>query len=258
MIGIRSVKALLTIGAVLLLGVSLGVLVSTSTQPSSAIGNNEGKAMHAVTDPTRPADTIIRQGEDLHSGGRPSSLLPDRYLGVTFARQAADIVARTEGRLDAVYVSLGDHLRAGDIIPRIEPSAISQQLSIAESSVRSSEAEEKSARLELEEAEHRYSRRETLAEAGILSREELASARVLVERAKNQLEVARARVSEQIARVDEAKESLAHTHVRASFTGTVSVRYLDPGATVRPGVPIINLTRSSDVWVRVAIPLTKL
>ena len=166
-------------------------------------------------------------------------------------------MARTEGRLDAVYVSLGDHLRAGDIIARIEPSAISQQLSIAESSVRSSEAEEKSARLELEEAEHRYSRRETLAEAGILSREELASARVLVERAKNQLEVARARVSEQIARVDEAKESLGHTHVRASFTGTVSVRYLDPGATVRPGVPIINLTRSSDVWVRVAIPLTK-
>jgi HlyD family secretion protein len=138
MIGIRSVKALLTFGAVLLLGISLGVLVSTSTQPSSAIGNNEGKAMHAVTDPTRPADTIIRQGEDLHSGGRPSSPVTDRYLGVTFARQAADIVARIEGRL-----------------------------------------------------------------------------------------------------------------------GTVSVRYLDPGATVRPGVPIINLTRSSDVWVRVAIPQSK-
>ena len=40
----------------------------------------------------------------------------DQYAGIIFARQLADIVARSDGRLEAVYVHLGDHLKPGDAI----------------------------------------------------------------------------------------------------------------------------------------------
>jgi RND family efflux transporter MFP subunit len=179
---------------------------------------------------------------------------PDHYLGIIFARQLADIVARSEGRLEAIYVHLGDHLKPGDVIAKIESYAITQQLDMAEASLRSAQAEVRSAEVELKDAEVRYSRRERLVKAGFLSKEELATANVQVERARTTLEVAQARVAEQVARVRQTKASLANTVIKAPFEGTVAARYLDPGATVHAESPVINMMRSDDLWVRFAAP----
>jgi RND family efflux transporter MFP subunit len=181
----------------------------------------------------------------------------DRYVGVIFARQLADIVARSEGRLEAVYVHLGDHLKPGDSIAKIESYALMQQLAMAEASLRSVQAEARSAEVERKDAEVRYSRREGLVKAGLLSKEELATANVQVERARTALEVAQARVAEQMARVRQTKDALANTLIKAPFEGTVAARYLDPGATVHAESPVINIIRSDDLWVRFATPDTQ-
>jgi len=156
--------------------------------------------------------------------------------------------------LEAVYVHLGDHLRPGDIIAQIESSAIRQQLAMAEASLRSAQAEIRSTNVELKDAEVRHQRRERLVNAGLLSKEELATATVQVERARTNLEVAQARVAEQMARIKQTKELLANTAITATFEGTVAARYLDPGAMVHVGSPVINLMRSEDLWVRFAAP----
>ena len=178
----------------------------------------------------------------------------DRYAGVIFARQSADIVARSEGRLEAVYVNLGAHVKSGEIIARIESFSIAQQLEMAQASMRSAEAEERNFRLELKEAEARATRRAELVESGVLSKEELATARLQVEKAETTLEASRARTLEQSARVKQAIESLTNTTIKATFEGTVAARYLDSGATVHSGTPIIGLLRSNDLWVRFAVP----
>jgi RND family efflux transporter MFP subunit len=178
----------------------------------------------------------------------------DQYVGVIFARQLADIVARADGRLEAVYVHLGDRLKPGDVIAKIESYALTQQLDIAEASLRSAQAEARSAEVERKDADVRYSRRERLVQAGFLSKEELATANVQVERARTTLEVAQARVAEQMARVRQTKASLANTLIKAPFEGTVAARYLDPGATVHAESAVINMMRSDDLWVRFAAP----
>jgi len=183
-------------------------------------------------------------------------MLSERYVGVIFARQSADIVARSEGRLEAVYASLGDHLKLGDVIARIESTSITQQLEMAQATLRSAQAEERNAQVELKDAQSRYARREALVESGVLSQEELATAKVQVERAGTNHDVARARVAEQMARVEQSRESLADTVIRATFEGTVAARYLDAGSAVRSGAPIISLMRTDDLWVRFAVPDT--
>jgi multidrug resistance efflux pump len=77
---------------------------------------------------------------------------------------------------------------------------------------------------------------------------------VQVERARTNLEVAQARVAEHMARVKQTKELLANTVITATFEGAVATRYLDPGALVHTGKPVINLMRSEDLWVRFAVP----
>ena len=85
--------------------------------------------------------------------------------------------------------------------------------------------------------------------AGFLSKEELATANVQVERARTTLEVAQARVAEQRARVRQTKDSLANTIIKAPFVGTVAARYLDSGATVHAESPVINMMRSDGISV---------
>lgn len=233
----------------LLMGVGLGMLLMTSRDSSvQAVVEASQAAVAPVPSPA------VRPISESHAPEAPTPQAPEQYVGVIFARQLVDVAARSDGRLEAVYVHLGDHLRPGDVIAQIESSALRQQLAIAEATLRSAQAETRSTNVELKDAEVRHKRREGLVKAGLVSTEELATAAVQVERARTNLEVAQARVAEDIARVKQTKELLANTVITATFEGTVAARYLDPGALVHIGSPVINLMRSEDLWVRFAAP----
>jgi RND family efflux transporter MFP subunit len=251
---LRPFPVLIAMLLMLAIGVGLGMLITTSHRSivtvSAAVEAPQAASPPAPSPVVRPGPEPVAQETSVP----PAS---DQYVGVIFARQLADIVARSDGRLEAVYVHLGDHLKPGDVIARIESYAITQQLDMAEASLRSAQAETRSADVELKDAEVRYHRREGLVKAGFLSKEELATANVQVERARTAREVAQARVAEQMARVRQTKEALANTVIKAPFEGTVAARYLDPGATVHAESPVINMVRSDDLWVRFAAPDTQ-
>jgi RND family efflux transporter MFP subunit len=240
------------IGSVLLTlatGITVGALVFRNSSATLA-------AIVRPTAATSPSSSVaiaVSEGQETPLQAR---LLDSKYLSVVFARQTADIVARSEGILESVYVNIGDRLKAGDIIARAETYSISQRLQMAEATLRLVKAEQHETELELEDAQTRYQRREELAESGLISREDLATAKLQVDRAEAKLQAAKARVTDQMARVNEAEESLAQTTITAAFAGTVAARYLDAGAAVRSGTPIVSLIRPEDLWVRFAIPQT--
>jgi RND family efflux transporter MFP subunit len=246
---VPSCNSLIAMLGMLLMGVGLGMLLMTSRVPS----------VHAVVEAPQAAaapvpSPAVRPIPEAQAPEAPTPQAPEQYVGVIFARQLVDIAARSDGRLEAVYVHLGDHLRPGDVIAQIESSALRQQLAIAEASLRSAQAETRSTNVALKDAEVRHKRREGLVKAGLVSTEELATAAVQVERARTNLEVAQARVAEHMARVKQTKALLANTMITATFEGTVAAPYLDPGALVHIGSPVINLMRSEDLWVRFAAP----
>jgi RND family efflux transporter MFP subunit len=233
----------------LMLGVGLGMLIMTS--PPASVQAVIAAPQAAATPVLGPAVTPTPEPVAPEA---PPPRAPAQYVGVIFARQLVDIAARSEGRLEALYVHLGDHLKPGDVVAKIESYAITQQLDMAEATLRAAQAEVRSASVELKDAEVRHNRRERLVHAGLLAKEELATATVQVERARTTLEVAQARVAEQQARVRQTKDALANTVITATFEGTVAARYIEPGATVHVGSPVINLMRSEDLWVRFAVP----
>ena len=174
------------------------------------------------------------------------------FVGVTIARETIDIAAPSEGRLEAVYVNLGDRLNRGDRIARLDSDSIDRQLEIARASLQEAEAEARQYQLALAEAEDRRARRRTLAAEGLLSKEEVVSSELQVKIAVTNLDAARARISERQGRVDQIKDSLKNTEIRAPFAGTVAARLANPGSTLRPGASVISLIREGDLWVRFA------
>jgi len=180
------------------------------------------------------------------------------FIGVTIARDAIEVAAPSEGRLEAVYVNLGDRLKRGDRIARLNSDSINRELAMTRASLLAAEADERRTRLGLAEAEDRLSRRRTLAAEGLLSREEVVSADLQVKMSVSNLDAAQARVAEQQARVAQIEDSLNNAELRAPFAGIVTARLANPGSTVHPGSPVISLIREEDLWIRFAAPQRRL
>src|SRR5215471_10495051 len=105
---LRSFNSYIVMLLMLALGIGLVTLIVAGRSPRhNEVAGFPPAAASPVSSPAiKPTpDAVARSAE-----AQPPS---DRYLGVIFARQSADIVARSDGRLEAVYASLGDHLRPG-------------------------------------------------------------------------------------------------------------------------------------------------
>src|SRR5258706_6534625 len=86
---------------------------------------------------------------------------PERkgWLGVVVARESVDVTADSPGRLQAVYVSIGDRVKRGDRIASLDTRIATQDLEMARSSLQGDEADERRATDELAEAQARNDRR---------------------------------------------------------------------------------------------------
>ena len=178
------------------------------------------------------------------------------FLGVIVAHETVDLVPKAPGRIKELLVRLGDKVQRDAVVATMDAAAARQELAMAEASLRASEAEFEKATLEASQASERARRREPEAANGqhLFSKEEVSDAEFQERMAGPRVRTARAAVAEKAARVKQLRATLSDLELRAPFDGTVSARYLDPGAVVGPTTPIVRLINPDDLWVRFAIP----
>ncbi|MDH3224347.1 MAG: efflux RND transporter periplasmic adaptor subunit, partial [Gemmatimonadota bacterium] len=70
---------------------------------------------------------------------------------------------------------------------------------------------------------------------------------------REDLDAARAAVAQAEATLSRADVLLGHTRILAPFSGTIAVRYREPGEAVTPGTPVVSLRSPSDRWVRIYV-----
>ena len=197
----------------------------------------------------RPA---LRPASSPATAAAPASQERQGWLGVVVARESVDVTAESQGRLRAVHVAIGDRVRRGDSIATLDTSLAAQDLEMARSALRGSEADEKRATDEMAEAIARNDRRQK--NPDFFSKEDLAESALQAKTATSAMEAARARVAEQRARVRQLETSLSRNEIRAPFDGRVAERFADPGALVGPGTPLVRLISAGDLLVRAAVP----
>lgn len=174
------------------------------------------------------------------------------WIGVVVAAESVDVTAESPGRLIAVEVGIGDVVRAGQRLAVLDTRALAQEMEMARSALTAAQAEERRAADEAAEAEARQARRQQSPE--LFSAEDLAEVALRAKTARSTLEVARARVAEQQARLRQLAANSAKSEVRAPFSGRVAERFVDAGALVGPGTAVVRLISSGDVLIRAAVP----
>ena len=160
------------------------------------------------------------------------------FTGEIAARDEAAISAEGEGgRVSALFVEVGDRVRAGQVLARLDTSLVAPQVSSLEASL-----EESKANAALAQADAR--RAQAVAASGALAVQE-------IERREAAAVAAGAKVKVVAAQLSEARARLRRTDVAAPFDGIVLTRAAEVGQVAGPGgTPLFRLGRAGAVEMR--------
>jgi HlyD family secretion protein len=159
-------------------------------------------------------------------------------IGTIAARYDMPIgVEGDAGRVAAIYVEAGDHVKRGQVLARLNVSVLEPQVANLEAALEQARAE-----AELADAEHR--RAQAVGASGALSAEE-------TQRRKSAAATAAARVKVAAAQLAEAQARLARAAVRAPADGIILTRNVEVGQTATPGgEALFRLSERGEVELR--------
>jgi RND family efflux transporter MFP subunit len=166
------------------------------------------------------------------------------FAGVVRARYEPDLGFRVAGKVVARLVDVGDRVRAGDVVARLDPRDYRLQ-------VESADAELTAATSNLAQAtadEQRYQSLRTRGYAAIADYERKKAAK---DEAEGRME--RAQRSLQLAR-----NQLAYTDLKADADGVITAILAEAGQVVALGQAVMRLAHHGDMEAVVSLPETRL
>ena len=162
-------------------------------------------------------------------------------VGNLIGLQTVDIAPRTGGRLLSVNVQLGDRVRRGQVLAKVEDREIVEQVRAAEASQEVAKATIRQREADLKVAELNFDRSKNLFERQLLAKQALDDAESRYMAAVAQTDLSRAQLLQNEARLQELRINLQHTSVASPVDGYVGKRNVDPGAMVNTNTAIASV-----------------
>lgn len=175
----------------------------------------------------KPAAPLLLAPEDLREVGQSGLVGAPVITGAIQPARRADLRAEVAAVVLQVAKDNGERVRAGDLIIRLDPTAIRDSLTSADEAVRA-------AQQSFEQTERVLARQRTLNQQGMISMQGLEDAEVRRNAAQSELAAAKARAVT-------ARQQVSRTEVRAPFDGVVSERKISVGDTVQVGRELIKV-----------------
>ena len=217
----RNVWPALAIGAVI-----VGVVVLLAVRLTQALGVKPVTDRNAI-----PTVSVTEVGV---------STVPTTVsiIGTIAARYDMPIgVEGDGGRVAAIYVEAGDHVKSGQVLARLNVSVLEPQVANLEAAL-------EQARAEAELADAEYRRAQAVGASGALSAEE-------TQRRKSAGVTAAAKVKVAAAQLAEAQARLARAAVRAPADGIILTRNVEVGQTATAGgEALFRLSQGGEVELR--------
>ena len=162
-------------------------------------------------------------------------------VGNLIGAATVEAVPKVNGRLEVVNVRLGDSVRRGQQIAKVEDREIREQVRQQEAAYKVAEATIRQREADLKLAKTNLDRNLSLLERQLLPRQTYDDTEARYQAALAQLDLARAQFEQSKARLDELRINLANTVIASPVDGFIGKRYLDPGAAVSPNAPVASV-----------------
>jgi RND family efflux transporter MFP subunit len=177
--------------------------------------------------------------------------------GSFIADEVSDIASETEGRVAATPVGVGDFVRKGAVIARLDDRAATLRLQQAIAAERQAEASRDQERER--QGPSKDGNDEARAQAGTSrapadAERQDESATDAAKRRRQSIEGAQAALEGARAQTALARKALSDTIIKAPFAGHISDRPAAPGEHVTPSAKIATLQRINPIKLRLQLP----
>jgi RND family efflux transporter MFP subunit len=162
-------------------------------------------------------------------------------VGNLIGAATVEAVPKVSGRLDDVTVRLGDRVRKGQTLAKIEDREIAEQVKQAQASFDVAAATIRQREADLRLAQTNLDRSKNLFERSLIPKQTYDDTEARYQAAAAQLDLAKAQYQQAQARLDELKINLSNTIIASPVSGFVGKRALDPGAWVTPNSSFISV-----------------
>ncbi|HEY6912708.1 MAG TPA: efflux RND transporter periplasmic adaptor subunit [Myxococcales bacterium] len=152
--------------------------------------------------------------------------------GYVVPQRKANISPRIGGRVAKIFVEDGTVVKAGQVIAVLEDADYRAQLAQAQADVKSAQARQKKAEVDVQDAQRQYAREQIVQEKGVSTPAALDAATARLGGAGAALAAAEADVAAAKARVEVARVNLDNCYVRAPFAGRITQKLTDIGEIV--------------------------
>lgn len=179
---------------------------------------------------------------ELQTGVAREDIYPVERLfdGTVEAVNQATMSAQTSGRVEAILVDVDDYVERDSLVVQLRDTEQQARLKQAQASLSEAQARLRQARDEFERVKSIYARK--------------LVAKAALDRAEADFNAARARAAQAEAAQAEAQEQLAHTRIRAPYSGIVLERHVEVGEMVQPGKPIMTGVSLEKLRVVASVP----
>jgi RND family efflux transporter MFP subunit len=164
--------------------------------------------------------------------------------GVVEAVKQSTVAAQISGRVLAVNFDVGDRVKKGQVIVRIDPTEVNQAYSASQAQVAQAEAT-------LRNAQAQHERTQRLVEQKFMSAAAMDKVRADFQAARAQLALAEAGAGQ-------AAATRSYATVIAPYAGVVSERHVELGEMAVPGKPLMTGFDPGELRVTASLPQDRL
>jgi RND family efflux transporter MFP subunit len=210
------------------------LLLALATAPQAACQRQQPQeAASPETAPVLigPENIVIVRKDSISSGPRLSGSLEPR-------RQAR-VLAEISGSVTSVQTEIGNLVKKGQVLARIEDAALRNAYQSAKSALTSAELEYQNARRQAE-------RTEKLVEGGALATRDL-------EMAQSNRSAAQARAAQARAQLAQARQQLDAATVTSPMNGSISEKSVNQGDVVTVGAPLFTVIDPSSMRLEASV-----
>ena len=170
--------------------------------------------------------------------------------------KSVKVGAQVSGEISALFVQVGDKVKAGDRIAEIDASTQQNTRDSAAAALASSKAALSAAQAKLREAQQNFNRQQELVKKGAAARESLDAAQATLKSAQSAVEQAKADIRKSQLELDNAGLRLGYTSVTAPMDGVVISVAVEKGQTVnavQDSPTLVTLAQTNTMTVEAEI-----
>lgn len=174
----------------------------------------------------------------------------EKVVNATGEVKAVDLVtvgAQVSGKIEQLYVSIGQNVKKGDMIAEIDSTTQQNDVDIAKAKMSSYQAQLKAAKTSLKIAEKQYKRMQSLKKQNAASTEDLENAEDGYESAMSKVAEIEALLKETEISLSTAETNLGYTKITAPLDGTIVSVPVKVGQTINAAMDTPTIVQIADL-----------